>query len=88
MVTDYDCWRDGEADVDVVSVLEVMRSNTGVAQAMIERLTRRLAGEVRRPGPAGIETVLDTALITPPMARDAAMTERLDVIAGRALRPA
>jgi 5'-methylthioadenosine phosphorylase len=86
MVTDYDCWRDGEADVDVVSVLEVMRSNTGVAHSMIADLTARLAGQVRTPSPSGIETVLDTALITPPDARDAALMERLDVIAARVLR--
>ena len=86
MVTDYDCWHDVEVDVDVTSVLEVMRSNTGVAQTMIARLTACLAGQDRSPSPTGIETVLDSAIITPSGARDPEMVARLDVIAGRVLR--
>jgi len=83
MVTDYDCWHDGEASVDVAAVLWVMRDNTVKAKALLTRLTAMLAGRERAPDP--VDTVLDTALITPPEARDPEIVARLRAIAGRVL---
>ncbi|WP_417484870.1 S-methyl-5'-thioadenosine phosphorylase [Maricaulis salignorans] len=83
MVTDYDCWRDDTHSVDVALVLEVMRANTVKAKRLLDGLTATLAGQTRMPGPDGIEAVLDSAIITPPGARDPAMVARLAVIAGR-----
>jgi 5'-methylthioadenosine phosphorylase len=85
MVTDYDCWRDEGDSVDVAAVLAVMTSNTVGARQLLDRLTTRLAGVERTPSPDGIETCLDTAIITPPSARDADVVGRLRVIAGRVL---
>ena len=76
MVTDYDCWRENTEAVSVSNVLETMRHNTEVAkQAII----------ARTPGPQGIETCLDYALITSPDARDPELLAKLDAVAGRAL---
>ncbi|MAC39422.1 MAG: S-methyl-5'-thioadenosine phosphorylase [Oceanicaulis sp.] len=83
MVTDYDCWRDGEESVDVAAVLRVMRDNTVKARALLTRLTAMLAGRERAPDP--VDTVLDTAIITPPDARDPEIVARLRTIAGRVL---
>ena len=83
MVTDYDCWHDGEASVDVAAVLRVMRDNTVKAKALLTRLTAMLAGRERAPDP--VDTVLDTAIITPPDARDPDVVARLRAIAGRVL---
>jgi len=83
MVTDYDCWHDGEESVDVAAVLRVMRDNTVKAKALLTRLTAMLAGREREPDP--VDTVLDTAIITPPEARDPVVVERLRAIAGRVL---
>jgi len=83
MVTDYDCWHDGEESVDVAAVLRVMRDNTVKAKALLTRLTAMLAGRERAPDP--VDTVLDTAIITPPEARDPVVVERLRAIAGRVL---
>ncbi|MEP3073245.1 S-methyl-5'-thioadenosine phosphorylase [Maricaulis sp.] len=83
MVTDYDCWHDGEESVDVAAVLRVMRDNTVKAKALLTRLTAMLAGRERAPDP--VDTVLDTAIITPPGARDPVVVERLRAIAGRVL---
>ncbi|MEA1943635.1 MAG: S-methyl-5'-thioadenosine phosphorylase [Pseudomonadota bacterium] len=83
MVTDYDCWREDEASVDVPSVLRVMRENTDKAKALLARLAGDLAARPRTPDP--VDTVLDTALITAPEARDPAVLERLRAIAGRVL---
>ena len=85
MVTDFDCWHDDESDVDVVSVLEVMKTNTVTAKRMIKKLTETLSSMERTPGPDGIETVLDTAIITTQGARDPEFIKSLGVIAGRVL---
>lgn len=85
MVTDYDCWRDGEDSVDVANVLAVMRENTVKAKSLIDQLTRQLAAIARTPSPDGIETVLDTSLITAKAQLDPDIAQKLDVIAGRVL---
>lgn len=85
MVTDYDCWRENAAAVDVASVLGVMKQNTAAARRLIADLVHRL-GATRTRSPLGVETALDFAIITPPEARDPALLARLDAVAGRALR--
>lgn len=86
MVTDYDCWHEEEGPVEVSRVLEIMGANTVNAARVVADLAPRL-GPVRTPCPLGVETVLDYAVITPPEARDPAMSERLAVVAGRILTP-
>ena len=85
MVTDYDCWREDEAAVEVTNVLEVMAANTAKAKAAVSALAASLQGTPRTPSPQGIETCLDYALITSPDARDPAILEKLDAVAGRVL---
>lgn len=82
MVTDYDCWRPGEA-VEVAEILAQLHANAGTARALVEALARALPAE-RSPSP--IDTNLDTALITAPHARDPAMLAKLDAICRRVLR--
>lgn len=86
MVTDYDCWREHEAHVEVTNVLEIMRANSARAKATIRQLAVALQGTARTPSPQGIETCLDYALITSPEARDPSVLAKLDAIAGRALK--
>jgi 5'-methylthioadenosine phosphorylase len=84
MVTDYDCWHDEHAAVDVASIIAVMHANTEKAQ----RLVTRLAREFPRQHPAcpiGSDRALDVALITAPDARDPALLARLDAVAARVL---
>ncbi|WP_306253803.1 S-methyl-5'-thioadenosine phosphorylase [Parvularcula sp. IMCC14364] len=84
MVTDYDCWREGEADVEVANVLEIMHQNTLKARDLVKAVAPKL-GPARKPSPLGIETCLDFALITAPEARDPEVVEKLKTIAGRVL---
>ena len=84
MVTDYDCWHEEEADVDVSNVLAVLVGNAEKARGMLKNLVPTI-GPDRTPSPAGIETVLDFALVTGPDHRDPAMVEKLGLIAGRVL---
>ncbi|MEM7459851.1 MAG: S-methyl-5'-thioadenosine phosphorylase [Pseudomonadota bacterium] len=87
MVTDYDCWREDEAAVEVTNVLEVMAANTAKAKTTIRSLAEALQGVARTPSPQGIETCLDFAMITSPEGRDPAILARLDAVAGRVLKP-
>jgi 5'-methylthioadenosine phosphorylase len=82
MVTDYDCWREGEEAVDVAQVIAQLSSNAEKARAMVMHLLRSLP-EAREPSP--IDTCLDYALITAPHVRDADLLAKLDAVAGRAL---
>ena len=84
MVTDYDCWHPGHAHVEVANVIQVMRENAAKAQALV-RAVAPLLGPNRKPSPLGIETTLDTAIITAPEARDQALVRKLDAVAGRVL---
>jgi 5'-methylthioadenosine phosphorylase len=84
MVTDYDCWHDDHAQVDVAAIIQVMTGNTEKAQ----RLVTRLAADFPREHPAcpiGSDRALDVAIITPVDARDPAMLAKLDAVAGRVL---
>lgn len=82
MVTDYDCWREEEAAVDVAQVIAQLGANATKARAMVLNLLRALPEE-RESSP--IDTCLDTALITAPSARDPGVLARLDAVAGRVL---
>ena len=82
MVTDYDCWHEAFAHVDVGQILAVLAANADKARALIRHLAAALPA-VREASP--IDTCLDGALITAPAARDGAMVAKLSAVAGRAL---
>ena len=44
MVTDFDCWHPDHDDVDVASVVKVVRENAGRAAALVGRLIRDFPG--------------------------------------------
>jgi 5'-methylthioadenosine phosphorylase len=82
MVTDYDCWREGEEAVEVSAIIAQLTRNAQTGRRLIEELARALPPE-RTASP--IDTALDTALITAPAARDPAMLARLDAVCRRVL---
>ena len=84
MVTDYDCWRVGEAAVEVAAILHVMHANAARARDLVVQLAHALPA-TRAPSP--IDTCLDWALITAHEARDPALVAKLDAVAGRVLNP-
>ncbi len=84
MVTDYDCWHDEHDNVDVASVIAIMRSNTEKAQRLVLNLAKGFPKE--HPAcPIGSDRALDVAIITPPDDRDPALLAKLDAVAGRVL---
>jgi 5'-methylthioadenosine phosphorylase len=82
MVTDYDCWREEAAFVEVSEVIKQMGANGEIARKAIAALVAALPAE-RSASP--LDTVLDYALITSPDARDPAVLKMLDAVAGRVL---
>ena len=81
MVTDYDCWREGEA-VDAAAILAALHANADTARAMIVAFATALPPE--RPA-SPIDTNLDQAIVTAADARDPAMLGKLDAVCRRLL---
>lgn len=86
MVTDYDCWHEDHAEVDVAAVIRVLRANVEQAQRIVTRLARDFPRQ-HPPCPIGSDRALDVAIITPPEARDPLLMAKLDAVAGRVLSP-
>jgi len=85
MVTDFDCWHEEHAHVDVASVIAVMKHNTEAAQRLVLSLAKAFPCE-HEACPLGSDRALDVALITAPEARDPALLAKLDAVAGRVLQ--
>lgn len=83
MVTDYDCWREDEAGVEVTDVMAVMDDNAKIARDAVVTMVSALP-TTRKASP--IDTTLDQAIVTAPAARDPAVLARLDAVAGRIIR--
>jgi 5'-methylthioadenosine phosphorylase len=84
MVTDYDCWHEEHAHVDVEAVVKVLKGNAEKAQRLVARLARDFPKE-HEPCPIGSDRALDVAIITAPEARDPKLLKQLDAVAGRVL---
>ena len=83
MVTDYDCWRENEAPVQVETVIAQLGENAARARATVENFLTNLPATRE---PSSIDMVLDFALITDPAKYDPALVSKLDAIAGRTLK--
>jgi 5'-methylthioadenosine phosphorylase len=84
MVTDFDCWHPGHDAVTVDGVIRVLLGNADAARRLVAGLAGTLAADAAAPACA-CRRALDHALITAPAAREPAMVERLQGIAGRVL---
>jgi 5'-methylthioadenosine phosphorylase len=84
MVTDYDSWHPDHGAVDISDIVAVMHGNADKARATIAAFVHALAVE-RVPCNHGCDRALDHAIITAPEARDPALIEKLDAVAGRVL---
>jgi 5'-methylthioadenosine phosphorylase len=84
MVTDYDCWHPDHGHVEVSEIIAVLTQNAASGRALVAATAPRLA-ERQTPCSEGCNRVLDSALITPPEARDPKLLAQLDAVAGRVL---
>ena len=85
MVTDYDCWHPDHDHVSVDSIIRILHENADKGRALVKRVAPKLKG---RDGACseGCHRALENAVITAPEARDPAMVEKLDAVAGRVLK--
>jgi len=83
MVTDYDCWREGE-EVDAATILRVMHANAEAARAALRHFVKKLPAE-REASP--IDRALDGAIVTPRERWEPQARARLDAVAGRLVGP-
>jgi 5'-methylthioadenosine phosphorylase len=86
MVTDFDCWHPDHDHVQVSDIVRVLQQNAERAKALVAMVAPKLKDGRPAPCPSGCDRALETALITAPDRRDAAMLDRLDAVAGRVLR--
>jgi 5'-methylthioadenosine phosphorylase len=82
LVTDYDCWHDGEEDVSVAGVLDNLRANQQVAAGVLREAVRTLPA---RGAGCGCGDALRDAIITSRDAIPRETRERLQPLLGRYL---
>ena len=74
LVTDYDCWRSSEADVNVSEILETLGKNSTLAKSVLSEVARRLPDFT----PSALAAdALATAIITDPKLVREEVRERL-----------
>ena len=66
-------------------VIAVLTANAGKARGLVKNVVP-LLGKHAGPCRHGCQTALDHALITAPEARDPAVLQRLEAVAGRVLK--
>lgn len=81
MVTDYDCWKEDEAAVDVAAVIANLHENSSLAKDIIQSLIPTLPTVADWPE----HRSLDTAILTPVSNWPSKTTQKLKPIIGRFL---
>lgn len=76
LATDYDCWHEGEEDVSVEAVIQVIKQNVSTAKSVVEEIARRLPTELD----TDCDRALDHAIMTSPDLIPAGVRERLKYI--------
>jgi 5'-methylthioadenosine phosphorylase len=86
MVTDYDCWHPDHDAVTVDMIVKTVHANAANARALVRAAAPKALQAPGTACPSGCQRALDYALITVPEARDPAVLQTLDAVAGRVLR--
>jgi len=81
LVTDYDCWHETEADVDVSAVLAVLQQNVAMARRVVAELARALAAAP----PISARGSMANAVISQRSAITADARRRLQLLIGEQL---
>ena len=85
MVTDFDCWHPDHDHVTVDAIIKVLLDNADKGRSLVKRVAPKLTGRDISCSD-GCHTALEMAIITAPDARDPALIEKLDAVAGRVLK--
>ena len=80
LVTDYDCWHESVAAVDIAEILRVMRLNVEIAQKAVAGLARMLAGTERS---CACSSALANTIITDRSVMPTRLVEKLRPLIGK-----
>lgn len=84
MVTDFDSWHPDHGEVDINSIMAVMKGNGDKARRLIQTVAPMLSD--RSPACTdGCDRALEFAIMTAPDRRDPELVAKLDAVAGRVL---
>ena len=83
LVTDYDCWHEGEENVDALSVLEVMKENVTTAQKIMREAIPIIH---QMKGDCCCNSVLANSIVTDAKLIPAETKARLEPIIGKYMR--
>jgi 5'-methylthioadenosine phosphorylase len=81
LATDYDCWHETEEDVSVDAVLDVLRNNATMAQAIVQAAVRKIG----RKRECACADALQGAVITDRSKVPGSIKKKLDLLIGRYL---
>jgi 5'-methylthioadenosine phosphorylase len=81
LATDYDCWKEGTADVEIEHVLAILKENVALAQKTV----RRLALNLPASRTCSCASALKNAIITEPARISRGVRARLKPIIGKYL---
>ncbi len=84
MVTDFDCWHPGHDAVTVEAIVKVLLANADKARSLVKSVAPLLHKDATACA-CSCRSALQHALITAHDARDPALVQRLDAVAGRML---
>lgn len=62
LVTDYDCWRSSDSDVEISEILKIMSSNVSFAKKIVTKLGSEIRNIEQRKS---ISNALENAIVTP-----------------------
>jgi len=79
MGTDYDCWHEGEEDVSVEAVIEVLKANAALGNAIVQSLP----GKLPETCDCSCQRAAQYAILTAPEAITEAAKERLAALYGK-----
>jgi len=80
LATDYDCWHESAAEVDIAAILALLEANAELARRTVVEFARRL-----EPVDCACQHALEYAIVTDRAQIPAATRERLKLIAGKYL---
>ena len=86
MVTDFDCWHPNHDAVTVDAIVKVLLANAENARSLVKTVAPKLQSDASAYQ-CTCRSSLQFAIITAQEARDPAMVQRLNAVAGRVLAP-
>tara|TARA_Y100000992_G_scaffold287793_1_gene240922 strand:- start:477 stop:1358 length:882 start_codon:yes stop_codon:yes gene_type:complete len=85
MVTDYDCWRENEENVNVEEIVKTLEMNASKAKLLLKSFINEFTNSRPNYVIDGIDNALDTAIISSNFTREDLINAGLGTIASRIL---